>query len=73
MMKVTQVNQLSGQRFLLVFGTLGLGGAQRQGMHLAHYLKSLGCDVRVWGHLGLEHYSENGGSALAVDAERLGQ
>lgn len=44
--------QLRGKRILFVFCSLELGGAERQGMHLARYLKSLGCDVRVWGNLG---------------------
>jgi len=43
---------LAGKRFLFVFCSLGLGGAERQGMLLARYLNSLGCDVRVWGNDG---------------------
>jgi glycosyltransferase involved in cell wall biosynthesis len=48
----TEVNQLRGKRILFVFCSLELGGAERQGMLLARYLKRMGCDVRVWGHLG---------------------
>lgn len=48
-MNNTQI--LAGKRILFVFCSLELGGAERQGMHLASYLKSLGCDVRVWGNL----------------------
>lgn len=43
---------LTGRRILFVFCSLELGGAERQGMHLARHLKSLGCDVHVWGHMG---------------------
>lgn len=39
---------LSGKRILFVFCSLELGGAERQGLHLARHLKSLGCDVQVW-------------------------
>ena len=35
-------------RILLVFPGLELGGAERQGMHLARYLKRMGCEVHVW-------------------------
>jgi len=43
--------RLSGKRILFVFCSLELGGAERQGLYLARHLKSLGCDVRVWGTL----------------------
>jgi len=46
------IEAIRGKRILFVFCSLELGGAERQGMHLARYLKNLGCDVRVWGHLG---------------------
>lgn len=36
------------KRILFGFCSMELGGAERQGMHLARYLKSLGWDVRVW-------------------------
>lgn len=39
---------LKGKRILFVFCSLQLGGAERQGLHLARYFKNLGCDVRVW-------------------------
>jgi glycosyltransferase involved in cell wall biosynthesis len=39
---------LAGKRILFVFCTLELGGAERQGMHLARHLKQQGCDVQVW-------------------------
>ena len=45
-MNKTQI--LAGKRILFVFCALELGGAERQGLHLARYLKRLGCDVRVW-------------------------
>lgn len=44
--------QLTGKRILFVLPGLELGGAERQGLHLAFYLKDLGCDIRIWGHLG---------------------
>jgi len=46
------ISALKRKRILLVFVSLELGGAERQGMHLARHLKSLGCDVIVWGLLG---------------------
>lgn len=42
---------LSGKRILIVFCSLELGGAERQGFHLARFLKNKGCDVRVWSSL----------------------
>lgn len=48
---MTSINLLSGRRILFVFCSLELGGAERQGLHLARCLKNLGCDVRVWGTL----------------------
>lgn len=54
-----EVNQLNGQRILFVFCSLELGGAERQGLHLARYLKNIGCDVRVW--------SNHAGHGLVVD------
>lgn len=56
---MTQFNQLNGKRVLFVFCSLELGGAERQGMHLARYLKSLGCDVRV--------LATHGGPGLVID------
>lgn len=46
------VSELRLRRVLIFFCSFELGGAERQGMHLARYLKGLGCDVRVWGNLG---------------------
>lgn len=45
-MNKTQI--LAGKRFLFVFCSLELGGAERQGLYLARYLKRLGCDILVW-------------------------
>ena len=39
---------MAGRRVLFVFCSLELGGAERQGMHLARYLKGQGCQVTVW-------------------------
>lgn len=39
------------RRILLVFCSLELGGAERQGLLLARYLQKVGCDVRVWSTL----------------------
>jgi glycosyltransferase involved in cell wall biosynthesis len=50
---------LAGKRILFVFCSFELGGAERQGLHLARYLKGLGCDVRVW--------SNHVGSGLVID------
>jgi len=41
---------LSGKRFLFVLPQLELGGTELQALHFARYLKSIGCDVRFWGH-----------------------
>ena len=49
---MTEPELLAGKRILFVFCSMELGGAERQGLNLACYLKDLGCDVRVWGHLG---------------------
>jgi hypothetical protein len=50
--EVMQISQVRGQASPDCLCSLELGCAERQGMHLARYLKSLGCEVRVWGHLG---------------------
>ena len=42
---------LVAKRILFVFCSFELGGAERQGMHLARHLKQMGCDVRVWSTL----------------------
>ena len=36
---------------LFVFPGPELGGAERQGLHLARYLKTMGCEVHVWSTL----------------------
>ena len=56
---------LSGKRFLFVFCSLELGGAERQGLYLAQHLKSLGCNVRVWSNhadpgLVVDHCNDSG-------------
>ncbi|MDP3013055.1 MAG: glycosyltransferase [Candidatus Subteraquimicrobiales bacterium] len=43
---------MAGKRFLFFLAGLELGGAERQALHLVRHLKSLGCDVRVWGNSG---------------------
>lgn len=42
------MDTIAGKRILFVFCSLELGGAERQGLHLARHLKRLGYDVRVW-------------------------
>lgn len=42
----------TGKRILFVLPGLELGGAERQALLLARYLKEQGNDVRVWGHTG---------------------
>ena len=44
--------KLAGKRILFFLPGLELGGAERQALHLARYLKGFGCDVRVWGNSG---------------------
>lgn len=53
---------LSGKRILFVLCGFDLGGAERQALHLARYLKSMGCDVRVWGH-----HHHHAGPELVID------
>ncbi len=48
---MSNAQRLAVKRILFVLPSLILGGAERQAMHLAIYLKGLGCDVRVWGHV----------------------
>lgn len=44
---------LKGKRIVFCFGSLELGGAERQGFHLAEYLKEIaGARVEVWGFHG---------------------
>lgn len=45
---VTKGSDLRGRRVLFVFCALELGGAERQGLLLARYLREQGCDVTVW-------------------------
>lgn len=53
---------LAGARCLFVLCGFDLGGAERQALHLARYLKELGCDVRVWGH-----HHHHSGPELVID------
>ena len=39
-------------RAILIFDTLELGGAERQGLILARYLQARGDDVQIWGLVG---------------------
>ena len=41
---------LKGKKVLFVLCGFDLGGAERQALHLARYLKGLDSEVRVWGH-----------------------
>ena len=42
--------KLQGKKVLIVFGSLELGGAERQGLQFGRFLKeSQGCRVEVWG------------------------
>lgn len=49
---------VKGKIFLFALCGFDLGGAERQAMYLARYLKELGGDVRVWGHHHLYHGPE---------------
>lgn len=43
-------SKLRGLNIILVFGNLELGGAERQGLHLAQYLQErCGAHVQIWG------------------------
>jgi len=53
---------LAGKRVLFVFCSFELGGAERQGLHLARHLQGLGCDVHAW--------STSDGPGLVLDACR---
>jgi glycosyltransferase involved in cell wall biosynthesis len=53
---------LAGKRVLFVLCGFDLGGAERQSLHFARYLKNLGCDVRVWGH-----HHHKAGPELVID------
>lgn len=39
---------MRGKRIVIVLGTLGLGGTERQAIHLARYLKICDATVQVW-------------------------
>ena len=42
---------ISGKRVVFALCGFELGGAERQALNFARYLKQeRGCDVRVWGH-----------------------
>ncbi len=43
------VNKFFKQKIILVLWDLELGGAERQVMHLARYLKKLNAHVEIWG------------------------
>ena len=44
------ISKLHGKKIFFIFGSLDIGGAERQGLHLASYLKNhCGADVHVWG------------------------
>jgi len=67
-MEIPQI--LVGKRILFVFCALELGGAERQGLHLARHLKSLECDARVWSnHAGpglVVNHCNDAGIPLAI-------
>ncbi len=43
---------LAGKRILFFIPEFELGGAERQALHLARYLKAEGCDIHVWANFG---------------------
>ena len=53
------------QRALLVFPSLELGGAERQGLHVARFLRAKGWEVNIWSTLGHE-------GAIADECKNLG-
>lgn len=55
---MTRSHRLANKRILLFLPALELGGAERQAIHLARYLKRSGCDVRVWANSGSGHAAE---------------
>jgi glycosyltransferase involved in cell wall biosynthesis len=59
---------LAGKRVLFMLCGFELGGAERQALYLAKHLKSLGCDVRVWGH----HHHRRGPERVISICEELG-
>jgi len=56
---VNEPQIVANKRILFVFCSLELGGAERQGLHLARHFKNMGCDVRVW--------SNHAGPGLVVE------
>lgn len=47
---MSEKHPLADRRILFALCGFDLGGAERQALYLASHLKSLGSDVRVWGH-----------------------
>lgn len=62
------LQRLAGKRILFALCGFELGGAERQALHLARYLKSQGCDVRVWGH----HHHKVGPERVIEQCEEAG-
>ena len=56
---------LNGKKVLIVLCGFDLGGAERQALYLARYLKGLGCEVRVWGH----HHHKPGPELVIKECE----
>lgn len=53
-MATNMTQSIRGKRILFAMCSMELGGAERQGLHLARHLKGLGCDVRIWStHTGV--------------------
>jgi len=67
-MPAKEINKLRGKRIVFALCGFDLGGAERQALYLAEYLKELGCDVRVWGH----HHTHRGPERVIQECERLG-
>jgi hypothetical protein len=62
------VHPLKGKRVLFVLCGFDLGGAERQALYLARYLKGIGCKVRVWGH----HHHKVGPELVIKECETSG-
>ena len=59
---------LANKRILFALCGFDLGGAERQALYLAKYLKGVGVDVRVWGH----HHEFHGPERVIVECEAAG-
>ena len=59
---------LANKRILFALCGFDLGGAERQALYLAKYLKGVGADVRVWGH----HHEFHGPERVIVECEAAG-